>query len=226
MRKVRRLAFLAGLLMILLSRPLLAFSPLDIGPEGADAICLNVDMRYAPGLSLSYYRSFALGVPGRVARAGAELGMPLLHPDPALYRARLVFETPLFEGEGLNVLCRAALWNQGFRNFLDSQNAFGAEAAVRCGWFGADGHVALDIGFNKGIATYLRHSEQYRRQYPQAAEGWLRASGGSWMLGLDGGFAIADKTALGLELGYVAGESLLAAPYLPVYACLSAALRF
>jgi hypothetical protein len=219
-------AVFVGFLLVFRTASISAISPTDIGAAGTDAIGISVDMTYAPGLSIVYYRSFSVADPARVARAGIELGLPLFDFDMSLYRLRLVFETPLWAGEGPNVVLRTMVWNQGTRNIYDSQNAFGCQMALRSGLFYEKRHLAFDIAFDKPILTRVLHSQAYKEIYPGAAEGWLWADGGSWMIGLDGGLTLGPNLALGTELGYVCAESFLQSPYIPMYAALSASFQF
>lgn len=111
--------------------------------------------------------------------------------------------------------CQIAIYNMGdfmlaakafaiFRrhetNFLRIAS-FGTEISGVLGYYKPKWHLAFEYGFDKSIASHLKHPEIMKENYAAISDGWFTPSGGQFFYGIQGSKAIKEKLELSLRMG-------------------------
>jgi len=108
-----------------------------------------------------------------------------------------------------------------YARFVNFGSAFSAVAGYyRPKWF-----VAGVAGFDKAIATHIRHGAAYLDNVPGAQDGWYVPTGGNFNFGMQAGIS-GRKTEVFLDLGRVVTQDFKTTPFIPFYANLGVNRRF
>ncbi|MCG8330759.1 MAG: hypothetical protein MI974_23885 [Chitinophagales bacterium] len=105
--------------------------------------------------------------------------------------------------------------------------SFGSEFSAILGYYTTSWHIATEIGFDKSIATQLKHSDMMREViYDDVKDGWYEGTSGSWFYGISGSKTFGESWDITFRLGLVDAEKDHQNPLLPFYAQLGANKRF
>ncbi len=217
---IAMLAMLAG------PRAAHALGPLDTLTE-ASAQSVRLDTGLEAGVigALAYGRRLPdLG--GAALAWEARVGVQLITPD--------LGDSSWAAGAQLEVW-RADRWR--LRNQLDLtlrlvQNgifhgsAVGLRDTLSFGWFARRGFVGLDLGWEQGLATHVRHSDYYRDYvYAEAEDGWRALAVGTARAGLFGGVVVTRRLVIAGRVGVEVDRTGRFA-FLPIAATITLAWGF
>jgi len=102
---------------------------------------------------------------------------------------------------------------------------FGSEFSAVAGYYRLKWYAAGAFGFDKAIATHIRHGSEYREHAPGAQSGWYIPTGGNFHYGLQAGIS-GRKTDVSLALRRMVSQGFETAPFIPYYANLGVNRRF
>lgn len=139
--------------------------------------------------AVAYTRTAALG--GRPVAFSVEIALPLAGLDVRDYRGILGAQTSALQWGRWHVAGGAGIVAHGTRNDIHDAHSLGADLTAYTGYYGARRFVALELGFEKTVATYIVHRAWYRDYfYEGAVDGWYSSTGGTWHTGLQAGIDI------------------------------------
>jgi len=203
-----------------------ALGPLDVLVDAQAARAARIDTGLQTGVvgwlaygqRLPAFRQRELAVEVR-------FGMPLVRPD--------------LGDSGLEAGVQLDLWRSG-RLRLRSQMDLGvrtlsttvfdgfellARETLSFGWHTGRGGIGVDLGWEQGLATHIRHSDWYRNEiYLDAEDGWIAFPAGRLRLGLFGGVAMGKHVVGALRLG-IDWDRTGRQDYVPLVAVITAAWR-
>jgi hypothetical protein len=80
-------------------------------------------------------------------------------------------------------------------------------------WF-----VAGEVGFDKAIVTYFKHSETFKETiFTDVKDGWYEPStGGNFLYGIQTGYSF-NKSDITLNIGMVTTQDFKTTPLIPYY---------
>ena len=102
---------------------------------------------------------------------------------------------------------------------------FGGEFSGVAGFYRKKWFVAGEFGFDKAIATHVKHSENALENYPGLQSGWYVPTGGNWFFGLQSGFSFGSG-GISLKAGKLVSQGFKNAPFVPFFAQLAYQQRF
>lgn len=104
---------------------------------------------------------------------------------------------------------------------------FGSDFAETLGYYRKHWFLGAEVGFDKAIATYFKHSDWYKNNiYDNVQDGWYEpATGGNFYYGLQGGFSM-KKADITLKTGKVLQQDFKSQPLLPFYGQLGVNFNF
>lgn len=110
-------------------------------------------------------------------------------------------------------------------NFVRQVN-FGSDLAGVVGYYRSKWFVSGEIGFDKAIVSNLKHSEKYKEQYSDVANGWYEPSiGGNFYYGLQTGFSFS-KSEINMRIGKILTQDFKTTPMIPYYLQLGYNFKF
>lgn len=104
---------------------------------------------------------------------------------------------------------------------------FGSDFAGTLGYYQKHWFGAVEVGFDKAIVTYFKHSDWYKENiYDNVQDGWYEpATGGNFYYGLQGGYSM-KKVDFTLKAGKILQQDFESQPLLPFYGQLGVNFRF
>ncbi|MBS1749224.1 MAG: hypothetical protein JST63_04925 [Bacteroidetes bacterium] len=104
---------------------------------------------------------------------------------------------------------------------------FGSDFAGTLGYYRKHWFLGAEVGFDKAIVTYFKHSDWYKKNiYDNVQDGWYEpATGGNFYYGLQGGFSM-QKADITLKAGKVLQQDFKSQPLLPFYGQLGVNFSF
>lgn len=94
--------------------------------------------------------------------------------------------------------------------------SFGSEISGTAGYYRTRWFVAGECGFDKAIATHLRHRPAAREDFPGIQDGWYVPTAGNFSFGVQGGLAFGRYDAY-MRLGRVVSQDFKTTPLIPFY---------
>lgn len=112
-----------------------------------------------------------------------------------------------------------------YENNLATIFNFGGEFSAVAGYYNQKWFVAGELGFDKAIATHIKHSPGARENYSGLQDGWYVPTGGNWFYGLHTGISFGSN-GISLKAGKVVSQGFKTAPFIPYFAQVAFQRRF
>lgn len=102
----------------------------------------------------------------------------------------------------------------------------GTEISVTGGYYMPRWFIAAGFGFDKAIATHIKHKDTYKQIYPEVKDGWYEVpTAGNFNYGIQTGISFG-KNDLYLKAGMFRTQDFKSTPLLPFYAQLGYNFKF
>ncbi len=112
-----------------------------------------------------------------------------------------------------------------YENGLVTLFNFGGEFSGVVGFYRQKWFVAGELGFDKAIATHVKHSQRALENYGGLQSGWYVPTGGNWFYGLQTGFSFGAND-ITLKAGKVTNQGWKTEPFIPYFAQVAYQRRF
>lgn len=94
---------------------------------------------------------------------------------------------------------------------------FGTEVKSVVGYYKPNFHIAIEMGFDKAIATHLKHQGHIQENFPEITDSWFVPTGGNFSFGIQISQRLAKRLEASLRFGKTKAEKGAPDPLLPVY---------
>ncbi len=102
---------------------------------------------------------------------------------------------------------------------------FGSDIAGVAGYYREHWFAAGEAGFDKAIVTHFKHSEEYKKIYPEVQDGWFEpATGGNFYYGIQGGYSFRNID-ITLRAGRMLTQDFKTKPLVPYYGSIGVNLK-
>lgn len=166
-----------------------------ITPEHPHILRVRTGLDHAFVGEVGYDHVF--GLCDRVLIAGLDVALPWAELDASDFQIRLGATLPLVERGAWKLLGRLGPTVRGTDTAAAQMTSLGVDARVAGGYFRTRGFVALEAGVDWAATTHITHADAYREQvYPDAQDGWYRATGGTLRAGVYGGVSFRHVDAV------------------------------
>lgn len=192
----------------------------DTAPK--NLIYIKAGWDYGMTLGVGYGRKFDTKLP---MLANIEYSFPTgenLFDD---FKVKVGGQVELLRLGGLSATAKVYCPIRRFENDVVSLFSFGSEFTGIVGYYSRKWYVAGEFGFDKAIATHIKHTAEARETYPDAKDGWYVPTGGNYAYGLQTGFSFGEND-LTLRAGKLASQGWKTAPFIPFFAQLGYQRRF
>ncbi|MDX2089442.1 MAG: hypothetical protein SFX73_16435 [Kofleriaceae bacterium] len=137
------------------------------------------------------------GLCDRVVIAGLDIAVPWAGLDVSDFQVGLGATMPLLERGAWKLLGRLGPTLRGTDTAAAQMTSLGLDARISGGYFRTRGFAAAELGVDWAATTHISHADAYREQvYPDAQDGWYRATGGTLRAGLYGGVSFGNVDAV------------------------------
>lgn len=160
---------------------------------------LNFGYDYGAVTQLSYSRVFDLSRPVVV---GLHCSLPMGNQLVDDFSLRLGAQMEVVEWRGFSATVKIASNFRRYQNDLVRIVSFGADFSALAGYYDPDWHAAIELGFDKAIATQLTHSDVMKEYgFAGIRDGWYVPTGGNFYYGIQAGKTLGGWADLTLRLG-------------------------
>lgn len=107
-----------------------------------------------------------------------------------------------------------------YENSLATLFSFGGEFSGVAGFYKQKWFVAGEFGFDKAIATHIKHSQRATEYNSGLQSGWYVPTGGNFFYGVQTGYSFRGN-GISLKVGKVVSQDFKTAPFIPYFAQLA-----
>jgi hypothetical protein len=184
---------------------------------------LNFGYDFGVTAQLGYGRSFTLIRPVVV-----ELDYSLPMGDVLLddFKVRLGGQMEILQVGGFSTTIKVFSNLRRYQTNMVRMVSFGSDFGVMAGYCRSTWYAAGEFGFDKSIATNLKHSDVMKAYFPAIRDGWYVPTGGHFYYGIQGGKTIGETFELSLRLGATKSQFDDEEAVLPYYVQLGLGVRF
>ena len=135
---------------------------------------------------------------GRDVQLTGDVGVMAAGLDAHDFRTRIGAQASLVQWRSMHLTGSATFITRGTENSIYRGINFGADITGTLGVYRPRWFAAGEGGFDKAIVTHVRHTDWYRQNYyADAKDGWYIDAGGTYHVGLAGGYALGRTELVG-----------------------------
>ena len=195
----------------------------SLGEDQRNIIQFNTGYDFGVTAQLGYAKSFTIVRPVVV---GLDYSFPMGSSLIDDFKVRLGGQMEIVEIGGFSTTLKIASVFRRYENALVRIASFGSDFALVAGYYTPTWSLAGEFGFDKAIASHLKHSDVMRAVFPAIKDGWYVPTGGNYYFGLQGSKTIGESLDLSLRLGATRAQEHDENAVVPLYAQLGLDLRF
>ena len=188
-----------------------------------NVVQFNFSYDFGVTAQLGYSRSFTLIKPVIV---GLDCSVPMGSDLVDDFKVRIGGQIEIVEIDGFSATIKIASNFRRYQTQLVRIASFGSDFGVLAGYYRSTWYAAGEFGFDKSIATNLRHSDIMRANFPAIRDGWYVPTGGNFYFGIQGGKTIGESLELTLRVGGTRSQMNDEGAVLPYYAQLGLGVKF
>ncbi len=141
------------------------------------------------------------------------------------FKVRIGGQVEVLRKGGFSATVKAYSPIRRYENTLATLFSFGGEFSGVVGYYKQKWFVAGEFGFDKAIATHVKHSKNALDNYSGLQNGWYVPTGGNYFYGLQTGFSFRASD-ISMKAGKVVNQSFKPAPLIPYFFQLAYQRRF
>ena len=195
----------------------------SLSEEQRNVVQFNVGYDFGVTAQLGYSRSFTLVKPVAV---GLDCSIPMGSDLLDDFKVRIGGQIEIVEIDGFSATLKIASNFRRYQTQLVRIASFGSDFGVLAGYYRSTWYAAGEFGFDKSIATNLRHSDIMKAYFPAIRDGWYLPTGGHYYYGIQGGKTIGESFDLSLRLGATRAQFSDEDAVIPLYLQLGLGMRF
>jgi hypothetical protein len=189
-----------------------------------NVVQLNFGYDYGVTAQLSYSRSLVIIKP---VLLGLDYSFPMGKDLLDDFRIRLGGQVEIVDMGGFSATLKIMSNFRRYENDMVRVVSFGSDFAVVAGYYRPSWYAAGELGFDKSVTSYLKHSDIMRTYvFPGIKDGWYIPSGGNYYYGIQAGKTLGESLDLSLRLGATSAEDNDEDAVLPYYLQLGLGVRF
>ena len=172
---------------------------------------------------VGYARSFEMFRP---VIAGIDITIPSGNDLFDDFKVRLGGQMEVVQIDGFSATIKILGVFRRYQSDLVRVGSFGADMGLVAGYYQETWYAAGEFGFDKAVATNLRHTALMKSMYPGIRDGWYVPTGGHYYFGVQGGKTLGDLFEISLRGGYTRAQKHDENAVVPYYAQLGVGVRF
>lgn len=191
-------------------------------PEQKHLLYLQTGWDYSMNFGAGYGYKFDTKLP---VLANIEYSFPAgerLFDD---FKVRIGGQVEVLRLGGFSATVKAYCPIRRYENNLATLFNFGGEFSGVAGFYKQKWFVAGEFGFDKAIATHVKHSQRALENYSGLQSGWYVPTGGNYFFGLQTGISFGAN-GITMKVGKVVSQDFKTTPFVPYFAQLAYQRRF
>lgn len=173
----------------------------NIMQPGDQHVYFSLDIDPVISFSAGYARSFYIELIDRGVTFSSDVTLPYYLLDTKHYRVKLSSRVKILNFTKWYFLNRLSILYSGTDNALYNGTNISLDETILFGHFAERWHVGGEIGYTKFLCTYINHSTWYRGiHFGEAKSGWYSNTGGTFSLGIHGGYKFKETIEATLRL--------------------------
>ena len=141
------------------------------------------------------------------------------------FKVRIGGQVEVLRMGGFSATVKAYCPIRRYENSLATLFNFGGEFSGVAGFYKQKWFVAGEFGFDKAIATHVKHSQRALENYSGLQNGWYVPTGGNYFFGVHTGFSFG-ASGITMKVGKVVTQDFEATPLVSYFAQLAYQHRF
>lgn len=133
------------------------------------------------------------------------------------FKMRLGFQKVVFQKNNFMLTTKVYGNFRRHQTQLVRMMSFGSEISGVVGYYKSRWHLAMEVGFDKAIATHLKQGAEMKENYGGIQDGWFVPTGGNLFCGLQTSKTLGKTKELSLRLGILDAQFDDEDPLLPIY---------
>lgn len=187
-------------------------------------VSLGLGYDYGVTTQLGYYRSIKAFKP---ILLGGDFSFPSGKNLMDDHKVRIGGQIEIFDYKGFSVSGKIFGNFRRHESELVRMASFGSELSLVSGYYKPTWHIGVEVGFDKAIATHLKHSDIVRETfYADIQDGWYVATAGNWFYGFQASKTIGKSMGITARFGLTNAEGKDKDAMLPYYAQLGLNKKF
>jgi hypothetical protein len=195
----------------------------SLGDAGHNIVQINAGYDYGATAQIGYARSFVLVSP---VIAGLDFTLLMGRDLSDDFKIRLGAQIEIVHIEGFSATIKIYGNFRRYQTQLVRIVSFGSDFAVLAGYYSSTWYAAGEFGFDKAIATALKHSDIMRAYFPAIRDGWYVPTGGNYYYGIQGGKTLGESLEMTVRVGATRAQDHDESPVIPRYVQLGFSVRF
>jgi hypothetical protein len=191
--------------------------------EQRNALQFNAGYDFGASAQVGYARSFSVIKPVIV---GLDYSFPMGGNLTDDFKVRLGGQIEILQLGEFSTTIKIYSNFRRYQSQLVRAVSFGSDFAIVTGYYTYTWYAAGELGFDKAIATHLKHSDIMRASFPAIQDGWYVPTGGNYYYGIQGGKTIGEILEVSLRLGATSAQDHDENAVLPFYLQLGLGVRF
>ena len=191
-------------------------------PEQKHLLYIQTGWDYSMNFGVGYGRKFDTNWP---VLANIEYSFPAgerLFDD---FKVRIGGQVEVLRKGGFSATVKAYCPIRRYENNLVTLFNFGGEFSGVAGFYKQKWFVSGEFGFDKAIATHVKHSQLALENASSLQSGWYVPTGGNFFYGLQTGYSFREN-GITLKVGKVVSQDFETAPFIPYFAQVAYQRRF
>lgn len=195
----------------------------SLGDDQRNMVQLDAGYDFGAIARVGYSRSFTMVKPMIV---GLEYSFPMGSALVDDFKVRLGGQIEVIQIGGFSATTKISSVFRRYETQLVRIASFGADLGIVGGYYTTGWYAAGELGFDKSIASHLKHSDIMRAVFPGIRDGWYVPTGGHYYYGIQGGASIGESLDLSLRLGATKAQFDDENAVIPYYAQLGVDVKF
>ncbi len=195
----------------------------SLGEDQRNMVRFDFGYDFGAVTQLGYSRSFTVVRPMVV---GMDYSFPMGSDLTDDFKVRLGAQIEAVQIGGFSATVKITSTFRRYEMQLVRIVSFGSDFGVLAGYYRPTWYAAGEFGFDKSIASQLKHSDIMRAEFPGIRDGWFVPTGGNYYYGIQGGKTIGDNFDLAVRLGATNAQFDDENAAIPYYLQLGLGVRF
>jgi hypothetical protein len=183
---------------------------------------INIGWDYGMVIGLGYGQNLKTKIP---VILNAEYSFPFGNQVFDDFKAKLGGQAAIFINYNLAVSLKVYGIFRRYQNPMVRLASFGSEFSGSFGYYRPKWYVSGEFGFDKAIATQIKHSNLMLEYNPTVQNGWYVPTGGNYFYGLLSGYSF-NSNEINIKAGMMVTQDFKTKPMTPYYAKLGYIRKF
>lgn len=194
----------------------------SLSPEQKHIVNLQASLDYSASFEAGYGYQIKSKLPVVLS---AQLSIPAGDQFMDDFKSKLGGQVRVYTYKSFAAMVSVHANVRAHQTDLVKLQSFGSEFTGVAGFYKPKWFAAAEFGFDKAIATHIKHRDQMKQYYPDIRDGWYVPTAGNINFGVQGGYTL-NTFDVTLRIGKIVDQSFHTTAMLPYYLQIGVNKRF